>query len=67
MGYEFFENKVGWKESTYRSLRPVHVVVLDMQKNGERASRYCLERAGEGIQKFAFIDTFPKIRVVRGL
>ncbi len=67
MGYEFFENKEGWQQSSYRSLRKVFVVSLDMQKNGAGALRFCQERMGDGIRDFQFESEFPKLKVVRGL
>ena len=67
MGYIFFENKLGWQESTYRSHRPVTVAVLDLKAEGERALRYCLDRAAAGIQLFQFDGVFPEFRNVRSL
>lgn len=66
MGYHFFENTLGWQQSTYRSHRPVIVAVLDMKTNGERAINYCLEKLGEH-PKYDLTETFPKIRYVRNL
>lgn len=67
MGYRFFENKLGWQQSTYRSLRPVSVVALDLNADGDRALRYCLDRVPEGIRKYSFLGEFPKPRIVRSL
>ncbi len=57
MGYEFFENTQGWQESTYRSLAPVTVAVLDMNRNGEQAMEYCELKNKEEILRF-HLDAF---------
>ncbi len=67
MGYDFFVNTLGWQQSTYRSLAPVTVAVLDMQRNGERALAYCLQHAGEGIARFSYEGGFPELKYVRDL
>ncbi|MEK6774880.1 MAG: hypothetical protein AABY64_13130 [Bdellovibrionota bacterium] len=67
MGYQFFENKLGWQESTYRSLGPVTVAVLNLQTDGEKALQYCLRRVPEGIKEYQFNQEFPAIRYVRNL
>ena len=67
MGYRFFVNELGWQQSSYRSLREVKVVVLDLQTHGEQATRYCEERAGEAIRKFNFQREFPALKIVRQL
>jgi len=67
MGYEFFENKEGWKQSTYRSLRPVYVVALDMRNKGVHALNYCLKRADVGLRNFSVQGEFPTMKYVRGL
>ncbi len=67
MGYQFFENKLGWQQSTYRSLRPVQVVALDLATTAEQALSYCLEIAGESISRFKFENDFPELRFVRSL
>ena len=65
MGYQFFENKLGWQQSTYRSLRPVHVVALDMRSQGRRALAYCEEQAETGLKDYPFMGSFPDIRFVK--
>lgn len=67
MGYRFFENKVGWRQSTYRSLRPVQVVALDMKTDGAKAMQYCLDHVGEAIKAYPMEERFPELRFVRGL
>ncbi len=66
MGYRFFENTLGWQQSTYRSHRPVIVAALDMKTNGERAINYCLEKLGER-PKYELTETVPELRYVRNL
>lgn len=67
MGYQFFENKHGWQESTYRALGPVAVVALDLIAHGEQALNYCLNRLPKGIEEYQFNDIFPELRIVRNL
>lgn len=67
MGYQFFENKLGWQQSTYRSLRPVTVAALDLQTQGDQALRYCLERVRESLYEYAFDEKFPTLKIVRNL
>lgn len=67
MGYQFFENKIGWQQSTYRSLRPVTVVVLNLKTHADQALNYCLNRAALQIKDFAFDKDFPELRIVRDL
>jgi len=67
MGYQFFTNPFGWQQSTYRSLREVKVVVLDMKNNGEQALQYCQSRASEAIKQYPFKTSFPDIKYVRSL
>lgn len=66
MGYEFFENTLGWQQSTYRSHRPVIVAVLDMKANGERALNYCLKKL-ESLSAYTLTEVFPELRYVRNL
>lgn len=65
MGYTFFQNDLGWQQSTYRSLRPVAVVVLDMQKHGEHSLRYCEERLRKS--DYSFSQPFPAVKIVRNI
>lgn len=67
MGYQFFTNPLGWQQSTYRSLREVKVVVLDMKNHGEQALQYCLSRVSETIKQYPFKTSFPDIKYVRSL
>jgi len=67
MGYQFFSNPLGWQQSTYRSLREVKVVVLDMKSHGEQALRYCEARAAEAIAEYGLVENFPEIRLVRSI
>ena len=63
MGYQFFENTLGWQQSTYRSLRPVTVVALDMKKDGEHALKYAQAHLGAS----AFFEEpaqFPELKFV---
>lgn len=67
MGYQFFVNELGWQQSTYRSLREVQVVILDLEKSGDRALQFCVERAGGAIEQFQFLNEFPNLKIVRKL
>ncbi len=67
MGYQFFDNKLGWQKSTYLSLLPVTVVALDMKTHGEKAWRYCFDHAANGIKEYVFDEEFPDLRIVRSL
>ena len=64
MGYQFFENKLGWQQSTYRSLRPVNVVMLNLRTEGKKAMDYCLNRAPKSIDDFPYHGDFPQLRMV---
>ncbi|OYZ13360.1 MAG: hypothetical protein B7Y39_17905 [Bdellovibrio sp. 28-41-41] len=66
MGYQFFENTLGWQQSTYRSLRPVIVVVLDMTTHGQHALDYCEQKLGNKLS-YTFEGSFPDLRYVRNL
>ncbi len=66
MGYQFFENRLGWQQSTYRSHRPVIVAVLDMMTHGQYALAYC-ERRLEGRPSYTMDGSFPEVRYVRNL
>ncbi|MBL7555729.1 MAG: hypothetical protein JNM24_07890 [Bdellovibrionaceae bacterium] len=66
MGYQFFENTLGWQQSTYRSHRPVIVAVLDMKTHGEQALNYCLEKLGAQ-PKYELTESYPELRYVRNL
>lgn len=67
MGYQFFENELGWQQSTYRSLRPVTVVALDLKRQGEQALHYCIERMSTNVDHYEFDGEFPNVRIVRSL
>ncbi len=67
MGYQFFENPLGWQQSTYRSHRPVQVVALDMKTSSEGALRYFEAHASEEMKKYKFDDEFSDLRIVRSL
>jgi hypothetical protein len=67
MGYQFFENKLGWQKSTYQSLLPVAVVALNLKTHGEQALRYCFDRMPSGIKAYDFVGEFPELRIVRSL
>ncbi len=67
MGYQFFDNKLGWQQSTYRSLIPVNVVALNLKTQGKQALNYCLERLPNEIKKYKFNGEFPPLRIVRSL
>lgn len=67
MGYRLFENPLGWRESTYRSLRPVKVAVLDLEAHGAQALRYALDHSSELIRDYSFEGDFPDLRFVRSL
>lgn len=67
MGYQFFENKLGWQQSTYRSQRPVTVVALDLKTNGHHALQYCLEKLPHAISDYYFDGHFPALRLVRSV
>ena len=68
MGYEFYENKLGWQQSSYRSLRPVSVVALNLKTHGEHALEYCLKRLSNEMTEYEFInENFPELKFVRTL
>lgn len=67
MGYQFFENKLGWQNSTYRSILPITVVVLDLRTQGEKALRFCLDRLPNEINEYAFDGEFPDLQIVKNL
>lgn len=67
MGYQFFENKLGWQKSTFRSFSPVTVVALDLKTHGQAALDFCLKRLPDGIKEYSFDDKFPDLRFVRSL
>ena len=67
MGYQFFENNLGWQQSTYRSLNPVTVVTLNLKTHAEQALRYCLDRVPDGIKEYGFNEEFPELRIVSSL
>ncbi len=67
MGYQFFDNPLGWQQSTYLSLNSVRVVVLDLSTCATQALSYCLERARVGIDNFPFAEPFPPMRYVGDL
>lgn len=68
MGYQFFENKFGWQQSSYRSHRSVKVVALDMKKDGERAITYCENQLGDQLQTYGSLDlSFALSKFVRSL
>jgi hypothetical protein len=66
MGYQFFENTLGWQQSTYRSLRPVIVAVLDMTTHGQQALNYCEQKLGNKLS-YRLEGSFPDLRYVRNL
>jgi hypothetical protein len=67
MGYQFFENTLGWQQSTYRSHRPVIVAALDMEKNGQQAFDYCIKKFGSSTPQYHFTGDYPELRYVRNL
>lgn len=67
MGYRFFENKLGWQQSTYRSLRPVVVALLDMKMNGEQALRYVDDKMSTQSFNYVLDGNFPELKYVRNL
>ncbi|MBX3708665.1 MAG: hypothetical protein KIT56_00520 [Gammaproteobacteria bacterium] len=67
MGYQFFDNKLGWQKSTYRSLFPVTVVALDIRTQGKKALRYCLDHAPNGMNEYVFDEEFPDLRIIKNL
>ncbi len=67
MGYRFFENTLGWQQSTYRSLRPVIVAVLDLSKLKAAALPYCLRRRPACETEYNFSKPFPNLKYVRNL
>lgn len=67
MGYDFFENKLGWQQSTYRSHRSVIVAVLNLQQNQENALNYCQQQFAQTNAASKFIGHFPELRYVRTL
>jgi hypothetical protein len=67
MGYQFFTNKFGWQQSTYRSTQPVTVVALDMKNNGDQALAYCLKRVPKTIAEYFFMKQKSQLRYVSHL
>lgn len=68
MGYRFFENKKGWQQSTYKSFRPVQVVVLDLEEEDQQAMNYCKTVIPSLHSQFVFKDQEDRIlRYVRSL
>lgn len=67
MGYQFFENKLGWKQSTYRSHRPVIIVALNMKTHGVQAQDFCKAQLSNEAQQFNFSGKFPELRYVRNI
>jgi hypothetical protein len=67
MGYQFLENPLGWQQSTYRSLRPVQIVALDMRAQGNQALEVCEKKAANGIAQYPWTGTFPELKYVRCL
>jgi hypothetical protein len=67
MGYDFFENSLGWQQSTYKSLRPVQVVALNMKVNGLKAIDYCQSKMSQGIQKYPFLSAIPELKFTGSL
>lgn len=67
MGYQFFENTLGWQQSTYRSLRPVYIVVLNLKTDGEKALHYCQQYLATMTAQYSFDQPFPPLRYVRSL
>lgn len=67
MGYEFFENKLGWQQSSYRSHAPVSVVALNMKAQGQAALHFCENKIPHLIEQYQMSDAFPEIKIVTGL
>jgi hypothetical protein len=67
LGYQFFENTLGWQQSTYRSHRPVIVAALDMAKNKNEALAYCEQKLLNINENYIFQGSFPEMRFVRNL
>lgn len=67
MGYRFFENKLGWQQSTYRSHRRVIVAALDMNDKKSKALSYCEDRLPKRDEAYLFRQSFPEIKYVRNL
>lgn len=67
MGYEFFDNPLGWQQSTYRSHRPVIVATLDMKSRSKQALAYCENEFKKNNSRSYMNTTFPAIRYVRCL
>jgi hypothetical protein len=67
MGYQMFENTLGWQRSTYRSFVPVTVAVIDMQKEGERALAYCRQHLSPELLETPFDEVPSPLRYVEDL
>lgn len=67
MGYQMFENTLGWQRSTYRSFVPVTVAVIDMQKDGERALAYCRKYLSPELLETPFDEMPSPLRYVEEL
>lgn len=55
MGYDFFENTLGWQTSSYRSNRPVFVVALDLERKAPQALAYCEAQLGKLMDRVPMI------------
>jgi|GEM_PF-1803781 len=71
MGYEFFENPLGWQKSSYRSTRTVFVVALDLERKAEQALAYCEGQLGSLIDQVPLKKTnmanFESPKMVQGI
>ncbi len=67
MGYQFYQNDLGWQQSSYRSLRPVIVAALNLKTHGKQALEYCQTTARSTLVNYKFASEFPELRIVRSL
>jgi hypothetical protein len=64
MGYEFYENPLGWFAHDYRSTRKVLVAKLDLQVEGRRAREVTSNEVGISTGEFPWVGNWPDIRIV---
>ncbi len=67
MGYQFFENKLGWQQSTYRSHRAVIVAALTLETALNQAIPYCDQSFKSYKDHPKFTAPIPELRFVRSL
>lgn len=67
MGYQLFEHKLGWTQSSYKSHRPVHIAVLDLKKDGETAFAYCEAQLKDQLIDCEISTNYELLKIVRNI